>query len=173
MSSTASASRQIFTPQSENDSSSSERMYTPSTTDSLRSSSVTAGEPVDVNEPLPSIETGPEFGPTLTSDGTSALRARSPSFSITPPATQENTIFTPSSTTPSRPTPTTGSQISGLGERVAALGLSRDGTPNQSFSGRGTYANPPQQAQSSSYDCCSGSQWWPCRGNLLRSWSHR
>ncbi|KIW96149.1 uncharacterized protein Z519_03216 [Cladophialophora bantiana CBS 173.52] len=134
-SSTRRTSGQIYNPQSENDSRSSGRLNTCSTSNPSHSPNVATHDQDDPDEPLPSIETEPELGPTLTTDRDSALRARSPSFFISPPPSK-NPFFTPSCTPVSKAAPVAESQVSSLDERMAALGLSRDSTPHQSLSRR-------------------------------------
>jgi len=138
-------SRQRSTAQSANDSGSSERLNTPSTSNASYSASVAPGEHVNPDEALPSIETMFRFGASLSPDRNSALRARSPSFSFTPPTSEERTVFTPSSTSASGGLPAEGrasSQVSSLNGRIAALGISRDNTPRQSLSRGEASFNP-------------------------------
>ncbi|OCT52141.1 hypothetical protein CLCR_07998 [Cladophialophora carrionii] len=128
--------------QSENSPDSPGRLTTPATSsDSSHSPSVPTGEDIDPDEPLPSIEMDPGLEATLTTEGDSSLRARSPSFSITPPTFGGNTVSTTSSTTPNghddSPTTPTMTQngghaaptspIRGLTASMASIGLGPDG----------------------------------------------
>lgn len=101
------------------------RQFTPSSTSGASESSGVLGTlDFDPDVPIPSIEREPDEASTLPTHNNSNLRARTPSFSLTPPATEGIATPVPSISTIYGASPTPGSTIPNLTERIGELGLS-------------------------------------------------
>ncbi|KIX08785.1 uncharacterized protein Z518_03442 [Rhinocladiella mackenziei CBS 650.93] len=138
-------SPRTHTPPSDSDPSMS-RQCTPSTSNASQSASVPVAFDPDPDIPLPSIEGEPDLGSSLTAHNNSTPRARTPSFSISPPTSEENTSFPPSVSPTYGANPPARSQISGIGERVGNLVLSGESATRQSSS-RETISTPSRSGQ--------------------------
>ena len=101
------------------------RQFTPSSTSSASESTGVPGTlDFDPDVPIPSIEREAGEASTLPTHNDLTLRARTPSFSITPPATEGIATPVPSISISYGTSPTPGSTMPSLIERIGDLGLS-------------------------------------------------
>jgi hypothetical protein len=130
-------SRQAYTPQSDSDSSTSGQFtplststasQTPSSYGLLRIADEVEHDP-DV--PLPSIERESGQSASLGIHGDLTSRPRTPSFSITPTASDGIATPTPSFAPTSRTSPTPSSTVDSINERIGNLGLSTESATRQ------------------------------------------
>jgi hypothetical protein len=111
------------------------RQFTPSSTSGASESAGVRGTlDFDPDVPIPSIEREPGEVSTLPTHNNLTLRARTPSFSITPPATEGIATPVPSFSTSYGASPTPGSTVPSLTERIGDLGLSGEPTSRRASS---------------------------------------
>ncbi|OQV10816.1 hypothetical protein CLAIMM_14754 isoform 3 [Cladophialophora immunda] len=124
----------VQSPRSDSDRS-SPRQFTPSST---RSRSQSAGllEPLEIDPdvPIPSIERESDEASSLSAHNNLSVRARTPSFSITPPVTEGIATPIPSSPSNRWTSPTLSSTVPALTERIGQLELSGEPVRRQTSS---------------------------------------